>query len=195
MKKYLLLMALAAAMVLPTQAQISFGIKGGMNLTSLSFSESGAGDNVSNKTGFFVGPTVKFTLPIIGLGIDASALYDQRSGEIKATGDKLKMQSIQIPINVRYAFGLGDLASIYLFLGPQFGFNVGSKEKKFDFADWSLKTANVSGNVGLGLMLLNHLQFSANYNFAFTKMGTVDYGLGTTDVKGNAWQLALAYYF
>ena len=181
--------------ILHSQAQLKFGVRAGANLVNMKMGDGVQNLSGNNRSGFYVGPTIKFGLPIVGLGIDASALYDQRSGEIKATGDKLKMQSIQIPINVRYAFGLGDLASIYLFLGPQFGFNVGSKEKKFDFADWSLKTANVSGNVGLGLMLLNHLQFSANYNFAFTKMGTVDYGLGTTDVKGNAWQLALAYYF
>ena len=195
MKKFFMFIALATAMVLPSQAQISFGIKGGWNLTSLSFSNSDASDGVSNKSGFFVGPTAKFTLPIVGLGIDASALYDQRMGEVKATGEKLKQQSIQIPINARYSFGLGDFASIYVFLGPQFGFNVGDKEKKLSFADWSLKSANLSGNVGLGAMLIHHLQLSFNYNFALTKSGTVDDGVNTIDVKSNAWQLGLAYYF
>mgnify|MGYP002624746616 CR=1 FL=1 len=112
MKKFFMFIALATAMVLPSQAQINFGIKGGWNLTSLSFSNSNASDGVSNKSGFFVGPTAKFTLPIVGLGIDASALYDQRMGEVKATGEKLKQQSIQIPVNARYSVGLGGAMNI-----------------------------------------------------------------------------------
>lgn len=30
----------------------------------------------SNQIGFFIGPTLKFSLPLTGLGIDIAALYD-----------------------------------------------------------------------------------------------------------------------
>lgn len=30
----------------------------------------------SNQTGFFIGPTLKFSLPLTRLGIDIAALYD-----------------------------------------------------------------------------------------------------------------------
>ena len=148
---------------------------------------------------------MKFTIPIVGLGFDASALYDQRSAEVG--NEKIKQQSIQIPINIRYGFGLGSTASIYFFAGPQFGFNVGDKSfTSFDKATatastWTLKSSNLSANVGLGLMLLGHLQVSANYNFALGKTGEYEYIQSASsmmykgDTKMNAWQIGLTYFF
>ena len=102
MKKILTLIVMAVAFAMPSQAQFNFGVQAGLNLTNISdFSLTAAGveNAIESRAGFFVGPTVKFTLPIVGLGIDASALYDQR--EAKTNGETLKSQSIQIPINVR----------------------------------------------------------------------------------------------
>ena len=205
MKKILTVVVLFAALMtaVPAKAEVKFGLKGGLNLTSMSL-DANAIDK-SNQAGFFIGPTVKFTLPVVGLGIDASALYDQRKSEVDGTS--LKEQSIQIPVNLRYGIGLGSTASIYFFAGPQFGFNVGDKSfTSFDKATatastWTLKSSNLSANVGLGLMLLGHLQVSANYNFALGKTGEYEYIQSASsmmykgDTKMNAWQIAVAYYF
>ena len=201
MKKILTLVVLLATITVAAQAQVKFGVKGGLNITNMKFDNSVA--DKSNQAGFFIGPTVKFTLPVVGLGIDAAALYDQRSA--KVSDETLKQQSIQIPINLRYGFGLGSAASVYIFAGPQFGFAIGDKTKEIinNVADWRLKDSNLSANVGLGLMLLNHLQVSANYNIALGTTGEVDVNsaLGTTwdtaigKAKANAWQISVAYYF
>lgn len=194
------------------QAQVKFGLKGGLNVTSMSLDKDKLLDT-ENQAGFFIGPTVKFTLPIVGLGIDASALYDQREAKIKGdingnkveTSSKLKTQAINIPINVRYGVGLGSVANVFLFAGPQFGFNVGDKNQSLlkDAAEWKLKSSNFSVNVGLGFTVLSHLQVSANYNIACGKTGdvTVSDAAGATlqellgSGKANAWQVGLAYYF
>ena len=83
MKKILTLLAVAVALLttVPAQAQVKFGLKGGVNVTNMSFSSDVL--DATNRAGFFIGPTVKFTLPIVGLGVDASALYDQREGKAK----------------------------------------------------------------------------------------------------------------
>ena len=193
------------------QAQVQFGIKGGLNVTSMSLDKDKLLDT-ENQAGFFIGPTVKFTLPIVGLGIDASALYDQREAKIKGDGDekditsaRLKTQAINIPINVRYGVGLGSVANVFFFAGPQFGFNVGDKNQSLlkDAAEWKLKSSNFSVNVGLGFTVLSHLQVSANYNIACGKTGDVTgsdaAGTALQDIlgsgKANAWQVGLAYYF
>lgn len=194
------------------QAQVQFGLKGGLNVTSMSLDKDKLLDT-ENQAGFFIGPTVKFTLPIVGLGIDASALYDQREAKIKGdingnkveTSSKLKTQAINIPINLRYGVGLGSVANVFFFAGPQFGFNVGDKNKSIfqDAAEWKLKSSNFSVNVGLGFTVLSHLQVSANYNIACGKTGdvTVSDAAGATlqellgSGKANAWQVGLAYYF
>lgn len=200
MKKIFTLMVLLAAMTFTAQAQVKFGLKGGLNLTNMRFDKDVV--SKSNQAGFFIGPTVKFTLPVVGLGIDAAALYDQRSAKLDGVDETLKQRSIQIPINVRYGFGLGSIAGIYFFAGPQFGFNVGDKVTNIisNVVDWRLKDSNLSANVGLGLMLLNHLQISANYNIAFGTTGEFNVltdvaSTVTGKTKANAWQLSLAYYF
>ncbi len=207
MKKILTLIVLVVAMATPSQAQFKFGLKGGLNLTSMSFSESGVKDAVSNKAGFFVGPTVKFTVPIVGLSLDVAALYDQRSAEDKDSGTKIKQQSIQVPINVRYGIGLSSLVNIFAFAGPQFGFNIGDKNQELsktvsEVKNWTLRSSNLSANVGLGVTVLGHLQVTANYNIAFGKTGefeTFDVAKGVWETvsggRSNAWQIAAAYYF
>lgn len=213
MRKNFTAAIVAATMLFSTssaQAQVKFGLKGGLNVTNMSLNSEVF--DADNQTGFFIGPTVKFTLPIVGLGIDASALYDQRDAKITVEDNgasvesKIKNQSINIPINLRYGVGLGSTASVYLFAGPQFGFNVGDKNQSIfkDMGEWRLKSSTFSVNVGLGAMLLSHLQISANYNIACGKTGetTVSSALGELAQsaakkrgRANAWQIGLAYYF
>ena len=213
MRKIFTAAIVAATMLFSTssaQAQVKFGLKGGLNVTNMSLNSEVF--DADNQTGFFIGPIVKFTLPIVGLGIDASALYDQRDAKITVEDNgasvesKIKNQSINIPINLRYGVGLGSTASVYLFAGPQFGFNVGDKNQSIfkDMGEWRLKSSTFSVNVGLGAMLLSHLQISANYNIACGKTGetTVSSALGELAQssakkrgRANAWQIGLAYYF
>lgn len=208
MKKILTLIVMAVAFAMPSQAQVKFGVQAGLNLTNISdfsLNAPGVENAIKSRAGFFVGPTVKFTLPIVGLGIDAAALYDQR--EAKTNGETLKSQSIQIPINVRYGIGLGSMAEIFAFAGPQFGFNIGDKDKtwgdvKNTAAKWTLKSSNVSANVGIGATILSKLQLKVNYNIALGKTGEVDIKEGAdaawktiTGAKANAWQVSAAYFF
>lgn len=200
MKKILTIIAIACiAFATPSQAQVKFGLKGGLNLTSLSADNIAGG--VSNKSGFFVGPTVKFTLPVVGLSLDASALYDQRNAKIKNADATVKFQSVQIPINVRYGFGLSSVVNVFAFAGPQFGFNIGDKSKLLDqMGSWSLKSSNISGNVGIGATVFSKLQITANYNFQLSKSGEVNYidengNEASGKMKFNSWQLGLGYYF
>ena len=203
MKKLFTLIVLVAAtcFAMPASAQLKFGVKGGLNITDMSLSSDVF--ETSNRTGFFIGPTVKFTLPIVGLGIDASALYDQRESELTNADNevtKIKQQAINIPINLRYDIGLGSLAAVYLAAGPQFGFNVGDKNQTLfdDVADWKLNSSNFSVNVGAGVMLLSHLQVGANYNIVCGKTGKITYLDGMESVfrgRSYSWQISMAYYF
>ena len=206
MKKVLVLLFAAVAMSLPAQAQVKFGLKAGLNLTNISLSES-VSANLKSKEGFHVGPTVKIGLPVTGLSLDASALYDQRSAKVEAnngSSETIKSQSLQVPVNIRYGVGLGSVANLFAFAGPQFGFNLGDKNKKIlnEAANWTLRSSNLSANVGIGATILGHLQVTANYNFALGKTGEIEVWDGVkntwnavTDGKTSAWQLSAAYFF
>lgn len=197
-----LMFAVALIAAIPSQAQVKFGLKGGLNVTSMSLSSDVI--DKSNQTGFFVGPTIKVTLPIVGLGIDASALYDQRDAKLKDddASEKVSLRSINVPINVRYGIGLGSMASIYLAAGPQFGFNVGDKNVFSDVEEsFELKKSNFSINVGFGLSLMSKFEIGATYNIACGKTGefnVIDAASKQIFSKGsrmNAWQVSAAYYF
>ena len=201
MKKIFTTIVLMAAMLvaIPAKAGINFGIKGGYNITNFSFSEDVIAKD--NQQGFFIGPSLKIGIPVLPIGFEIAALYDQRDAKLE--GEKISQKSINIPINVRYELGLGDMAGIYVAAGPQFGFNIGDKSFNFDdVADYKLKDSNLSINLGAGLRLVKHLEIGFNYNIALGKTGefNVINGAGEAlgingNVKANAWQISAAYYF
>ena len=184
-------MAALAAVPSMMQAQVKFGVKAGLNVTQMSLSQDVV--SKSNQEGFFVGPTVKVTLPLVGLGVDASALYDQR--DAKFGEDKVSQRSINVPINLRYGVGLGSLASVYLAAGPQFGFNIGQKNYS-GVKDFKFKESNFSVNVGAGVSLINHVEVGFTYNIAVGKTGEISWIDGTKiNARANSWQVSAAYYF
>lgn len=212
MKKYVSLIMLAVAMMFAQQAdaQLKFGVKGGLNVSSISFNQDLF--DSSNRSGWFLGPTMKLSTPILGLGLDASALYEQKSSQVENTkvqgGETtINQKSVIIPVNVRWGFGLGSMASMFVFAGPQFGFNVGKDEftwtSREDYQNtFQLKKSNLSVNVGAGVSLLKHLQVTANYSIATGKTGeakvskVIDDTYDTiTTGKANAWQVSVAYFF
>ncbi len=202
-------MIIAVAVVLmmmaaiPSVAQVKFGVKGGLNVTKMSVSSEVY--SADNNNGFFIGPTVKFTLPIVGLGIDAAALYDERKGSLVRFDNKsedVKFKSINVPVNLRWNIGLGSLAGIYLAAGPQFGFALGDFGDAWDSSFYKKENMNVSINLGAGLSLLKHLELGFTYNiqtkdsYAITEdWAGGNLGRQVTDIKTNAWQISAAYYF
>ena len=195
MKKIIsaLMMAVCIGMAMPAQAQlIKFGVKGGVNLAKADLNTSDF--KTDNFTGFFIGPTAEFTLPLLGLGIDGSVLYNQ-FGVDSEKGTSTK-KSIEIPINLRWTVGFSSLVGAYVAVGPQFGFNVG--DRWFDEV-CEFKKNTTSFNVGAGLKLLGHLQVGANYNFALKDNGKIHdddiEDLATIGFKQNTWQVSVAYLF
>lgn len=212
MKKVLSFIVLAVSFFFANsaQAQIKLGVKGGLNVSSLKLNDNMY--DASNRAGFFIGPMVKVTMPVTGLSFDVAALYDQKEAKVKVADDvvggtynstTVTQKFIDIPVNVRYGFGLSSLANIFLFAGPQWGINVGNKNFKWNkSSSYSLKKANFSVNVGAGVTLLNHLQASVNYNIECNKSGKMDTGSLDSNgnpvvVKGrnNTWQISLGYWF
>lgn len=212
MRRHILIAAVIAifsfqsSFINSADAQVKFGVRAGANLVNMKLSDGVGNLNGNNRAGFYVGPTVKFTVPIVGLSFDASAVYDQRTSEIetvddagKATTDNMTARAINIPINVRYGWGLGSVADVFLFAGPQFGFNIAS-DKTLGISDWTWKSSNFSVNLGVGATILSHLEVKANYNIACGKTGeaTVKDAATAKSVfksKYNSWQVGLAWWF
>ena len=189
------MMVMALFVAVPAQAQFSWGIKGGVNLVSNDLSNlSGIVQdkaqimNKDNYTGFFIGPKAELRVPILGFGIEAAALYSQKGMSV-GDNETFKQNSFQIPLNIKYSFGLGNVANVFIAAGPEFGFNVGETTKVFnnvqfddvtgvtagDVSAYVLEKSTLSINIGLGATLLNHLQVALNYNMPWGKTGEFQY--------------------
>lgn len=215
MKKWITLFTVTVclAMAMPAKAQIKFGVKGGLNLASASLSDAwDAKGNADNYTGFFIGPMVDITIPIIGLGVDGALMYSQKGAKISFDDDlgstTFKQQGIEIPVNLKYSIGLGSSASIYFAAGPSFFFNMNSDDDlTFDSETGSLDydKSEVSLNLGAGVKLLNHLQLGVNYNMGLTDSAKAKIdrpndsdmwnAINGESYKSKIWQVSVAYLF
>lgn len=190
-----------------SRAQVKLGVQGGLDLTKMSFNSSIF--ESSNRLGFFMGPTVKFKVPIVGLSADLSALYNQQSAEF--AGSTVKRKYINVPLNVRAGLDLGESFSLFALAGPQVGFNIG--DESFSLGDsksykstFQMRKSLFSVNLGAGF-LLNHIQVTAKYNIPMGRTGDITISdvidqtkdnlkAGSNDVKAkNSWQLGLTYFF
>ena len=212
------LVAIAAMTAFSAHAQkLKFGVKGGLDLTELKLKDAGEMFKAETKAGWFAGPTLKLSLAG-GLGFDIAALYNQRESDLDVyyfdseSGDekkidKLKTKQIIVPLNLRYAIGLGSAFNIFGYAGPQVAFRIGDEvqtltDAKNNVAEWRLKNSNFSVNIGAGITIEN-LQLSANYNIGLGKTGDVTWDSASHQVldelkhegKYNSWQISLAYFF
>lgn len=186
------LLIVAVMTVMPAQAQIKLGVKGGFNLSDVQFKQDDL--KADNRVGFFAGPVIKFHLPVTGLSVDAAALYDQR--EAKVEGTKITSKSVLVPINLRITAGSENVFTIFAFAGPQFAFNLSDDLTfKENYQQWKWKESTFSVNVGLGMSFGRHLEIYGNYNVACSRTADAIFeNLKEGTARANAWQVGLALY-
>ena len=98
--KWMLAAAVMLVAVTTAQAQCRFGVKGGVNIASVSFGRHVL--DAENITGFHVGPTLEWNIPLLGLGIDGAVLYSQRGFGVR--GESLRSDYIDVPVNAYASF-------------------------------------------------------------------------------------------
>lgn len=188
----------------PADAQIKFGIKAGANFNSLKFNQDLLDSD--NRAGFNGGVMLEFTMPLIGVGMDASVMYVHRSGEdftdYDEAGNEISTSTgrdyIDIPLNLKYKLslpGIGNLVKPFVTTGPSFAFLV-SKKNINEFI--KNKSCDIAWNFGFGVELFSHVQVAASYGLGLTN--TLEYvGIGnnneTIEGKNRYWTVTAAYLF
>ena len=224
MKKNILSLAVivaALAFAMPSQAQIKFGVKTGLNVNSFSVKNLPSNVDKKNRNGFFAGVTADVTIPLVGLGADISLLYDNRCIGLGGIAEDIEyidgepvssssyytkkhktFHYISLPINAKYTIGLSSLASVYIATGPQFSWNIGDRHWRFDEMDegWELKNSQFSWNVGCGATVLSHVRVGYNYNIALGNTAELKWEnesqkLVKGKLKNNTHQISLTYLF
>lgn len=182
-------------LAVPAQAQLKFGIKGGLNVSSVHLdSDLLDADNV---TGFHVGPMIEFGLPLVGVGVDAAVLYSQKG--LEAHNTSMKTDYIDVPVNLKWKFGL-PIVKLYLAAGPYVGFRVGG-DKFWEIPGSvveQVKAKNFSAglNLGAGVELIRHLLVGFTYGLGLTD----NYSLKKANVmedtgKNRGWSVTAVILF
>lgn len=208
MKKLILGLAvtagtLAFAQQTPSSNPVSFGVKGGMNVSSISKTEGL--DDQKSKIGFNAG--VFANIPVAAsFSIQPEVLYSQygEKSDYKlgntTISNSTKLDYITVPVMFQY----NALPNLYLEAGPEFGFMVSAKNKvKNESTGQSSTTDNYKDNLntfnfGIGL--------GAGYYFTPNFGITARYVAGLTDIaknrpsgsdaiRNNVFQVGLAYKF
>ena len=193
----LVLIILMAFIAVPAKSQLKFGVKGGLNISSVHLnSDILKADNV---TGFQIGPMIETTIPLIGVGLDAAILYSQKGMDVKSetgTSTNVKTDYIDVPVNLKWKFGLPIIKG-YLAAGPYIGFRVGG-DKFWEIPGsvvGQVKAKNFSAglNFGSGVELISHLQVGINYGLGLTDNYSAEkYDL---NAKNRGWSVTAAILF
>lgn len=190
----LVLVGLLCLTVAPAKAQLRFGVKGGVNISTVHFSK----DVISpdNVTGFHIGPMLEASIPLIGVGFETAILYTQRGLEYK--DQSMKTDYLEVPLHLKWKFGL-PVVKVYVATGPYFGFRVSGDKfwdipGLYDNVSGQIKSKSFSSgwDIGAGAEVLNHLQVGVNYGFGLTNNYESS---GHESGKNRGWYLTAAILF
>ena len=188
MKKFIVL-SLFISLFFNSKAQTSFGLKGGINLSSIKVSVAEAGMSVSttNRTSFVIGGFLNQTLTE-SLSIQPELLL-QGMG-FKFAGETLNSNYISIPVVLKY----GVSKSLYLEAGPQIAFLMSAKSMGEDVKD-AFKSTDFQLVFGGGINFTDKIQANIRYGIGMSNISVTDnstFGNGIT-TKSTALSIGLSY--
>ncbi|MDR2234167.1 MAG: PorT family protein [Tannerella sp.] len=172
-KKWFLpvLMALMVFATSATYAQLHFGVKGGVNISTVKFDKDViASDNI---TGFHIGPMIEFMPGAIG--VDAALLYSQKGFKDERDNENVKINYIDVPVNLKIKLAM-PLVSPYFAAGPYMSFLVGG-DKVYNFIgstsssiqeQLKAKSFGAGLNFTVGAEVVSRLQVGLTYSWGLT---------------------------
>lgn len=195
-KVFILIILLCFGFVSSSSAQsLKFGIRGGVNLSKVNLNRSDLKE--SNFTGFQIGPTMEVGL-IDHFVLATSILYSQKGIKVNGLDTKLDSKTgyIDVPVDLRYKFGLLPMLKPYLSAGPYASFRIADNLAN----QWKAQTFGAGINLGVGVYALSFLQVGANYGVGLTndyKNDKVNINNIPTAVKAknNTWSIFTTIYF
>lgn len=145
-----------------------FGIRAGLNLSSLSASIEGLSVSTSSRTGFFVAVSDQILLSSgLPLYLETGLGISSRGG--KADEMTMRPLYLQIPLLINYHIDIRNIVSIQPFAGLYYGLGIAGKAKgggeKADIfgEDSGLKRSDLGVRLGAGVGW-NRLYFGLSYD-------------------------------
>lgn len=194
MKKIMLVLLFATATIFAS-AQVQFGLKAGVNFSTLGGDDFDEVTGKKSNTGFYFGGLAH--IPISdNFGFQPELIYSAKQGlEFVESGDELNLNLnyLNIPLMLQYK-----TSGFYLEAGPQIGLLLTAKSKitiggvtaEEDIKD-ELKGVDFGINLGLGYVMSSGFGFGARYNFGMSNI--VDDP--DADAKNRVFSFGLIYRF
>lgn len=130
------------------------------------------------------------------LAIRAGATYSNIGSKVKDFDTPIKIHSINTPVSLHYRFkenlqffGGGELGSNFHYKLPM----KKNSDQEFEIVD-SFKPIDFSAFLGIGYILLNHIDFNLKYNLGFTNLNNGD-NFNENPLKKNWLTLSVGYTF
>lgn len=185
MKKLFLGFGILISSLSLAQIGVGFGIKGGLNVSSLKHTVKGnTWDNLEkSKTGYYAG--VFMNVHISKFYLQPEILYTQMGNKFEGNGVSVDnhLDYISVPVMLQYKVFHG----LYLEAGPQFNFLVNKdlntnsiSDIKNDFLnlginqDKTYKTFDLAIGVGAGYRIFRNIGINARYVFGITEDSKID---------------------
>jgi hypothetical protein len=190
MKKTILIAASFFALFSANAQKAHFGIKAGMNASSLNSDPSNS--DAQTKIGFNAGLLAHIHTSNAKWAIQPEIYYSSEGAKSKANSNvKTNLDFLNVPVLVQYMFDNG----FRIEAGPQVGFLLNAKSKTGSTSTdikSSLKKVNFSIPVGVGYLTSSGLGFDARYNFGISNLNNTNSG---SKLHSNVFQFGLFYQF
>ncbi len=190
MKKTIIFAATFFLLIGAQAQKAHFGIKGGMNASSLN--STPANSDMQTKIGFNAGLLAHIHGANTQWAVQPEVYYSSEGAKSKSNSStKLDLGYLNVPVLAQYMFDNG----FRIEGGPQIGFLMNAKSKtntgSLDAKD-AYKKINFSITVGVGYLTSTGLGFDARYNFGISDINNASTG---TKVHSNVFQFGIFYQF
>ncbi len=198
MKKFLALFAGLLLISTSVFSQTRFGVKGGLNFTTMSNISSNVNETWKNQTGYQLGVALQFKVPLIGLAIQPELLYSTVETRESSDADKsLKLDYVTLPIN--FELGVDMLVfRPFIVASPYISYAI-QKGARLEDQPWDdINRFDYGLGLGAGIDIWK-LQIMGKYNWGLGKLQSAKANWDNADTYKNAklqgFQLSVAFLF
>lgn len=192
MKKLLLSIAAVALFTGASFAQVSFGLKGGINLSKINSDVDGDTEKTDNRFSVNLGGFMVYELAD-KMALQPELLLSFEGGKETEAGEDFisAFTMINIPVLFRYTV----VENLNILVGPQIGFNVSAQYKNEDGDTEDIDDAspmNIGLGVGAGYNVSEKLDIHFRYNAGLTNRYNGEFK-DDVKVKINTIQIGIGY--
>lgn len=187
------------------ESGVRFGIRAGLNLSTLSLVEDNHTYTTDSRAAWHVGAIVD--IPLMQSLYVQSGLYFMNKGGKETEEEDYKVtyspMYLEIPVLASYRYDFGSAAQLQINVGPYFAYGVGGKKKmEYDgeeesddfFHEDSAKKFDCGLQFGAGVTFASHYYLGFAYDLGLSNIAK-NSGDSDGKIKNRSWMISLGYTF